>query len=136
MYKYRWSFFKDHPEYTITSVKLKVTPKDPVTVTQLSEKVKGCRHANQPIEKSAGCIFQNIVMSGEVVSAASLIDRCGLKGLQIGQAQISKTHANFFINLGGATAADFIQLIKKAKSAVFDKFGILLKEEVIMVGNF
>ena len=54
----------------------------------------------------------------------------------MGRAMISKEHANFFVNLGGATANDFIELIKIAKSKVFERFGVLLEEEIIRVGEF
>ena len=65
-----------------------------------------------------------------------MIHDCGLKGMQVGQAMISWEHANFFVNLGGARSSDFIELIKIAKGRVFEKFRILLVEEIIMVGEF
>ena len=49
---------------------------------------------------------------------------------------ISREHANFFVNLGGAKARDFIKLIKIAKGHVFEKFVKVLEEEIIMVGEF
>jgi UDP-N-acetylmuramate dehydrogenase len=101
------------------------------------------RKRTQPLEwPSAGCVFQNpdpsdeTVPSGAPTSAGALIDRCGLKGFQLGRAQISPTHANFFVNLGGATASDIRDLIELARRTVRDRFGIELEEEIVMMGEF
>lgn len=77
-----------------------------------------------------GSIFQNPPRK----SAGWLIDQCGLKGKQIGDAQISPQHANFIVNLGKAKAKDVIQLIKLAKKEVFKKFGIKLEKEICLIG--
>ena len=63
-----------------------------------------------------------------------LIDKAGLKGLTIGQAQISEKHANFFVNVGDAKAEEMLALIKKAKSTVKDKFDIEMNLEVKLMG--
>jgi UDP-N-acetylmuramate dehydrogenase len=65
-----------------------------------------------------------------------LIEAAGLKGYRIGQAQISPVHANFFQNLGGATAAEMLTLIKTAQEAVKDKFGLELALEIEVIGEF
>ena len=91
------------------------------------------RQASQPKHRSVGCIFKNLP---DGRSAGKLIHDCGLKGLQVGKAMISREHANFFVNLGGAKARDFIKLIKIAKGHVFEKFVKVLEEEIIMVGEF
>lgn len=82
--------------------------------------------------KSAGCTFKNV----DGKSSGLLIDQAGLKGLKIGDAQISPKHANFIINLGHATASDVIQLIDRAKEQVKQQFGIILEEEIVRVGEF
>jgi UDP-N-acetylmuramate dehydrogenase len=66
--------------------------------------------------------------------AAKLIEDAGLKGTIRGKAQISEKHGNFFLNLGGATAADIIDLIKLARDKVRKKSGIQLELEVKLVG--
>ena len=66
--------------------------------------------------------------------AGMLIDKAGLKGLTIGQAQISEKHANFFVNVGDAKAEEMLALIKKAKSTVKDKFDIEMSLEVKLMG--
>lgn len=91
------------------------------------------RHQTQPQGIfSAGCTFRNISKT----SAGLLIDQAGLKGLVVGDAQISPVHANFIQNLGKATANDVIQLIDRAKEQVKRQFGIDLEEEIVLVGEF
>jgi len=100
------------------------------------------RRASQPQEPSAGCVFINPANSpraaaGQVptrYSAGQLIEACGLKGRQIGQAQISPQHANFIVNLGGAKAADVLTLIKLVQTTVKEKFQIDLQLEIQLVG--
>jgi UDP-N-acetylmuramate dehydrogenase len=80
---------------------------------------------------SAGCIFENPLE----IRAAELIEKCGLKGKKIGDAQISEKNANFIINLGNASSEDVLKLINLAKEQVKKKFGIELKKE-IQILNF
>jgi UDP-N-acetylmuramate dehydrogenase len=76
---------------------------------------------------SAGCMFKN---PSEGVSSGRLIDEAGLKGRTIGRAQVSQRHANFIINLGGATARDVRELIEEVQRTVHEKFGVYLETEV------
>lgn len=85
------------------------------------------RKKTQPLqEMSAGCIFRNPPSN----SAGALIDQSGLKGIEIGDAKVSEIHANFLINKGHATAADFLKLIHNVKEKVKEKSGIDLESEV------
>jgi UDP-N-acetylmuramate dehydrogenase len=68
--------------------------------------------------------------------AGRLIEAAGLKGLQRGNVQISEQHANFFINLGEARAADVWSLLQVAKREVAEKFGIELEEEIELLGDW
>lgn len=77
-----------------------------------------------------GWIFKNPVMN----SAARLIENCGLKGLKVGDAQISDRHPNFIVNLGQATSYEVIQLIRKTQDEVQVKFGVNLELEVRLLG--
>lgn len=90
------------------------------------------RKNSQPPGATMGSMFKN--PPGDY--AGRLIDAAGLKGTRVGQAQISPVHANFFQNLGGATAADMLQLIRLAQAAVQEKFGITLELEIEVVGEF
>jgi UDP-N-acetylmuramate dehydrogenase len=92
----------------------------------LKEKRKETQPAGMP---SAGCWFRNPV--GD--SAGRLIDAAGMKGKRIGNAQVSEIHANFLVNLGGASAADFLTLAREVKEAVNEKFGVVLVEEVRII---
>ena len=84
-----------------------------------------------PRGKSCGCVFENYCG----VSAGRLIEDAGLKGAHMGSAFISEKHANFIINEGKASS-DVYALIQQAKSEVYNKFGITLREEVCYIGDF
>ena len=101
------------------------------------------RKGTQPLAlPSAGCVFQNpdpsrdTVPAGIPASAGALVDRAGLKGHRIGGARISSTHANFVVNEGGATARDIRALVETARTAVREKFGVELRDEVVYLGEF
>ena len=83
------------------------------------------RRKHLPKGRSMGCTFVN----PEGVSAGELIDRCGLKGRRVGQAHISEEHANFIIN-EGTCSQDISRLIEIVKEEVYQKTGILLREEI------
>lgn len=68
-------------------------------------------------------------------TAGQLIEAAGLKGFGIGGAQVSPMHANYFVNTGGATAADVRSLIQHAQQAVEEKFGVRLEPEVKLIGT-
>lgn len=88
------------------------------------------RTKTQPYgDKSCGCAFQN--PPGEF--AGKLIEKCGLKGLQLGGAEVSMLHANFIINKGGATQEDVRALIALIKERVKEKEGIELHEEICFI---
>lgn len=89
------------------------------------------RKKSQPLGlPSCGSVFRN----PEGGSAARLIDEAGLKGTQIGGAQISTKHANFIVNTGGAKARDVVALIDLAKTKVGEDYGIELTPEVKFLG--
>jgi len=92
------------------------------------------RKATQPVSAAcAGCIWKNPkVESGEFAGCGTgaLIEKLGLKGMQIGGAQVSEIHGNFIINAGKATFADVIKLIEQVEAIVAEKTGIQLEREV------
>lgn len=135
MFGYRWSIFKEKPDWIILSARLKVSLKGKRVVAGETRRVHQKRLANQPKTRSAGCVFKNPLSKNSRISAGMLIDSAGLKGVRIGNAMISHEHGNFFVNLGGAQASDFSELIKIAKGKVHEKFGIMLEEEIIRVGE-
>lgn len=93
----------------------------------------------QPQKNCPGSIFKNFPeeiarkLGAPTPAAGWFIDQCGLKGQRIGNAQISPKHANFIVNLGGASCLDVLELISLAKSKVKSKFGIELEEEIQII---
>jgi UDP-N-acetylmuramate dehydrogenase len=79
----------------------------------------------------AGCIFKN--PPGD--RAGRLLDAAGLKGVRIGDAQVSTVHANFIVNLGNAKAKDVLALAELMRETVKAKFGITFEYEVQIVGE-
>ena len=90
------------------------------------------RKATQPLNwPTAGSTFRNPKDN----FAAKLIEECGLKGFQIGGAQISEKHANFIINLGNASALDIEKIIIYIQKVVYEKKNIQLKREIKIIGE-
>lgn len=90
------------------------------------------RVASQPLNlPNAGSVFRN--PPGD--HAARLIEQCGLKGLRIGGAQVSEKHANFIVNVGGASAADIERLIERVEATVAARTGVQLQREVRIIGE-
>ena len=129
VFKHRYSSFQDQ-KITILEVCLQLKNGGVETIENKMKQNLVWRLDNQPSGKSAGSVFKR-----GVEPAGALIDRAGLKGFAIGDAVISKKHANFIINSGSATAFEILQLIKHIKNEVYLKFGILLQEEIIYIGE-
>jgi UDP-N-acetylmuramate dehydrogenase len=130
---YRDSIFKrERQRWVITSATFRTTPDDPATVRARMLEVQKHRRETQPIEqRSLGSTFKN--PPGD--SAGRLIDAVGLKGRRIGGAQISPKHANFIVNLGGASADDVLALMAEMRDRVLQRFGIELEPEVRIIGR-
>lgn len=91
------------------------------------------RLLKQPLDMpSCGSVFKN----PEGCKVAQLIDQCGLKGLKIGEAQVSLKHANFIVNLGGAKATDVWNLILQIQKMVLEKKGVEISTEVVRLGEW
>jgi len=88
------------------------------------------KQTTQPLSfPSAGCVFKN--PAGR--SAGELIDRSGLKGTTVGNAQVSEKHANFIVNLGGATSAEICKLIDIVSQKVYNTFHVGLDLEIEVI---
>lgn len=130
---YRTSAFKRPPrDRAVLHAEIRLTRSTPEAVAATIGEIRQWRQASQPGEPSAGSIFAN--PPGDY--AGRLVEAAGLKGLRIGQAQISPMHANFIVNLGGATAADAAALIERAQRTVQERFGVHLDPEVERVGEW
>ena len=117
---------------TVLSVKLRAEKADAGEVERVSKQNLESRRNTQPREASGGSVFK----SADGTPAAVYIDRAGLKGLRVGGATVSKVHANFIVNDGGASSADVLQLMNVVRATVFDKFGVKLEREIKLIGDF
>ena len=123
-YSYKKSVFMENGDVIIGCL-LRLEKTDAETIAK-NVQLYAERRRHLPKGRSMGCTFKN----PQGAFAGDLIEKCGLKGLKIGGTYISKQHANFIINEGGATAQDVRALIEKMKGAVRIKFGIELQEEI------
>ncbi len=125
-FHYRTSFFRKHPDYICLEAVLKLKKGKKEAIEAVNKDRKQRRQETQPLEyPSAGSVFRN----PEGMFAGKLIEDLGLKGLTKGEAQISRKHANFIINLGNAKAEDIKSLIEFVKDTVKECYGIELQEE-------
>ena len=90
------------------------------------------RGETQPVGPSAGSVFKRTAQ----YPAGFLIENAGLKGTRIGDAVVSPQHANFIINLGGATAEDVRQLIELMRRTVYERYKVTLELEIQLVGEW
>lgn len=101
-------------------------------IVSVMQKNKEYRRETQPWNHPcAGSIFRNPIP----YFAGDLIEKAGLRGYQIGGAQISEMHGNFIINTGGASAQDVLSLIALIKQTIEDKFGVEMHTEVEIIGR-
>lgn len=107
-------------------------PSDSEALNREAQKIMKTRKKRQPTHlPSAGCIFRN---PSSAITAGQLIDKAGLKGRKIGDAEISSKHANFIVNTGKASAADILALMDVAQESVSKIFSIELEPEVKIIG--
>ena len=111
----------------ILNAQLKLNAATPEQIMQTVKEIWIYKKNNQPLNtKNSGCIFKN----PRGVSAGALIDRAGLKGLQIGGAVVSDKHANFIIAQNGCTSRDVLRLIEAIKQRVKEQFDLDLELEI------
>ena len=134
-YSYRYSRLKgqrNDDAYIVLAAEFRLSPAPVAELEARAEGFLAQRRAAQPTEASVGSIFKN--PPGDY--AGRLVEAAGLKGYRVGQAQISPVHANFIVNLGGATAVEVWSLIQLARDAVQQRFGINLELEILRVGRW
>jgi len=144
---YRTSIFKDNRNLIVVSAELKLFKGDEKEIQERVRENLEKRKGKHPKGFSAGSVFKNYAGRLEdsltesfpqlkvfnekgVIPAGLLIELCGLKGKQVGDAKISEDHANFIVNLGNASSEDVLELIELVKKSVKEKFSIDLKEEI------
>lgn len=128
-FEYRNSFFA-HKDYIIVEVEMQLEKGNTEEIQAKMTEYATYRKEKQPIEyPSAGSTFKR----GTDFITAKLIDDCGLKGYQIGGAQISEKHAGFIINKNNATAKDVIELMEYIKEQVYNKSGKVIEPEIEII---
>jgi len=128
---YRHSIFSKE-KYVITKIEFELSKGDEKEISSKMQELIGKRKEKQPLEyPSAGSTFKR----PEGNFAGTLIEKSGLKGFSVGGAEVSKKHAGFVINKGGATQSDVSLLIEKVKEKVLLDSGVALEPEVIFVGR-
>ncbi|MBW4562232.1 MAG: UDP-N-acetylmuramate dehydrogenase [Mojavia pulchra JT2-VF2] len=132
-YSYRTSLLQGS-DLIVTQATLQLQPgADPAKVLAVTKQHKQHRLTTQPYNfPSCGSVFRN----PKPYSAGWLIEQTGLKGFQIGGAQVAQLHANFIVNRGGAKASDIFCLIRHIQHQVQDRWSIWLEPEVKMLGEF
>ncbi len=128
-FEYRNSIFSQN-DYIILEAEIQLRKGNPEEIRSKMDEYATYRKEKQPIEyPSAGSTFKR----GNDFITAKLIDECGLKGYQIGGAQVSEKHAGFIINKGNATAEDVKQLMKYVEEQVYNKFGKKIEPEIEII---
>jgi UDP-N-acetylmuramate dehydrogenase len=129
-YRYRHSAFHDG-RLVIVEAELGLTPAAPDDILAKMARLRAKREGRQPLRSwSAGCAFKN----PEGVAAGKVLERAGAKGMRVGDAEVSRKHANFIVNRRHATAAEVRELIARAHALAKRRYEIELELEVEMVG--
>ena len=129
-FSYRHSILQEKKDWIVLACLLELQPGDQKEIRELMDKRKEKRMSTQPWNQpSAGSVFRN----PEQKTAWKCIDECGLRGKEIGGAQISPKHSNFIVNNGYASAKDILSLIQLAQKEVKQQLGIELHTEVRLV---
>ncbi|HEX40556.1 MAG TPA: UDP-N-acetylmuramate dehydrogenase [Phycisphaerales bacterium] len=111
----------------IVSTRLDMSPADPDQIMRTVKEIWIYKKNTQPLNtRNSGCVFKN----PRGVSAGALIDRAGLKGLQIGQAVVSEKHANFIVAGKGCSSEDVLKLIAAVRERVKQEFDVDLELEI------
>jgi len=131
--KYGYRYVEGIENYFILSGEFAFEKKDSKELKNIRDEIIRRRIEKQPLEyPSAGSVFKRPPDN----YASRLIEECGLKGMKVGGAMVSEKHAGFIINTGNATSSDIYKLINLVKEKVYQKTGILLELEQILVGEF
>lgn len=136
-FRYRWSGLHD---LLVLEAEVRLTRGDPAGLGQEVQQLFEWRQQGTPFNQPCcGSVFKNPASpapSGwsRPWTAGSLLEAAGLKGARVGGAEVSALHANYFVNTGGATAAEVRELIGQAREAVRARFGVSLETEVKLIG--
>lgn len=130
-FEYRRSILK-YEKYIVTEVEMELEKGDKEQILAKMEKYSNSRKEKQPLEyPSAGSTFKR----GEDFLTAKLIEEAGLKGLCVGEAEVSTKHSGFIINKGNAKAKDVLELVEKVKKEIYKKFDKKIELEIEVIGK-
>jgi UDP-N-acetylmuramate dehydrogenase len=120
------------PDTIILGAQFKLEKGERVKIKKKISEILQWRQKKHPLEfPNAGSIFKNLPMQ----AAGELIEEMGMKGMNVGDAQISPKHANFIVNRGKATASDVLELIALIQAKAEKEKGVILEPEVVIVGE-
>lgn len=130
-FSYRHSVFQENGEIII-GTKLTLQPGDSSEIKAKMDEFTHLRETKQPLEyPSCGSVFKR----PEGYYTGKLIQDAGLQGHRIGGAEISRKHAGFIINVGGATATDYVNMIKYIQETIWNLNQVRLETEVRIIGE-
>ena len=131
-FTYRHSMFVENPQYVILYAIYKLEKGNKEEITEKMTTNMNSRREKQPLEyPNFGSVFKR----PEGYFVGKLVDDCGLKGYTIGGAQVSTKHSGFIVNISNATCKDVLDLIEYVKKMVYEKFNVMLQEEVVILGG-
>ena len=129
-FAYRSSRFSRVGGFVVLSAVLRLPQGEPEEIAARMRELNERRRDKQPLDlPSAGSAFKR----PEGYFAAKLIEDCGLKGFRVGGAQVSEKHAGFVVNFGGATSHEVYALMEQVRRTVYEKTGVVLEPEVILL---
>ncbi|MDQ5810446.1 MAG: UDP-N-acetylmuramate dehydrogenase [Actinomycetota bacterium] len=128
---YRRSILHDHPDWVVLRAGYILAPGDPAELRARIKEFRTQRMNGSPNRPSCGSTFKRPPgdFPGRVIEAA------GLKGTRVGQVEVSPVHANYFVNRGGATAKEALELMALVREKVRERLGIELEPEVRVLGE-
>jgi UDP-N-acetylmuramate dehydrogenase len=128
---YRRSALHEHPGWVVLRAAYDLAPGDPEELKARIKEFRARRMSGSPNRPSCGSTFKRPEgdYPGRVIEAA------GLKGTRVGQIEVSPVHANYFVNHGGGTSRDALELIELVRETVFERLGVDLELEVKILGE-
>jgi UDP-N-acetylmuramate dehydrogenase len=128
---YRRSILHDHPDWVVLRAGYALSPGDPEELKSRIKEFRAQRMNGSPNRPSCGSTFKRPPgdFPGRVIEAA------GLKGTRVGQIEVSPVHANYFVNLGGGTAEEALELMALVREKVRERLGVELEPEVRVIGE-
>ena len=126
-----WRYRRGHDGAVVTAATIRVDSADSEELQQDISRLVASRKVQTPFDRPCcGSVFKN---PEAALSAGQLIDAAGCKGFRVGAAEVSKLHANYIVNLGGATSAEVLAVIDAVRGRVLGEFGVELELEVRII---